>query len=423
MSRPVGSTGTPKYRHHKASGQAIVTICGQDHYLGPWKSKASHIEYDRLIGEWLSAGRQSAAASDLTVDELVDRYWTYAEPYYTDANHTGQLDGLRAALKIVRRLYGNTPANKFGPIALRTVRDAMIKADWCRTHVNAQIGRVRRMVKWCVSHELLPNDALHGLQAVEGLRYGKSKARETEPVKPVPAPSVNAILPYLSAQLTAMVKLQSITGMRSGELCSLRGCDLDMSSEASWVYRPSQHKNKHRGHVRIVHLYAGHQNIIRPFLKPDDPSAYLFSPAEAEAARRAKLHAARKQSGTPLSYGNRPGTNRKRKPKKEPGDKYTTASYRRAVAVACHKAFPVPAELLEGLSVEDAAAKATQWRRQHQWHPHQLRHFHATNVRNLGHGLEGVKAALGQESVAAAQRYAEPSQELAQEIAAAIGAA
>ena len=38
----------PKYRHHKGSGQAVVTIQGQDHYLGPWRSKASKLEYDRL---------------------------------------------------------------------------------------------------------------------------------------------------------------------------------------------------------------------------------------------------------------------------------------------------------------------------------------------------------------------------------------
>jgi hypothetical protein len=25
----------PKYRKHKASGQAVVTLAGRDHYLGP----------------------------------------------------------------------------------------------------------------------------------------------------------------------------------------------------------------------------------------------------------------------------------------------------------------------------------------------------------------------------------------------------
>ena len=35
----------PKYRRHKPSGQAVVTLSGRDHYLGPWKSKASRAEY------------------------------------------------------------------------------------------------------------------------------------------------------------------------------------------------------------------------------------------------------------------------------------------------------------------------------------------------------------------------------------------
>ena len=34
----------PKYCHHKASGQAVVTLNSVDHYLGPWKSKASKVE-------------------------------------------------------------------------------------------------------------------------------------------------------------------------------------------------------------------------------------------------------------------------------------------------------------------------------------------------------------------------------------------
>ncbi len=51
------TNATPKYRKHKASGQAIVTLCGKDHYLGPHGTKASNVEYDRLVAEWLSQGR------------------------------------------------------------------------------------------------------------------------------------------------------------------------------------------------------------------------------------------------------------------------------------------------------------------------------------------------------------------------------
>ncbi len=52
----------PKHRLHRASGQAVVTIAGRDTYLGPWKSAASRLEYEGLIGEWVAVGRPSHAA-------------------------------------------------------------------------------------------------------------------------------------------------------------------------------------------------------------------------------------------------------------------------------------------------------------------------------------------------------------------------
>lgn len=45
----------PKYRWRWASGQAVVTIAGVDHYLGPHQSATSRREYDRLVAEWLVA--------------------------------------------------------------------------------------------------------------------------------------------------------------------------------------------------------------------------------------------------------------------------------------------------------------------------------------------------------------------------------
>lgn len=35
------ANAVPKYRKHKQSGQAIVTINGRDHLLGPHNTKAS----------------------------------------------------------------------------------------------------------------------------------------------------------------------------------------------------------------------------------------------------------------------------------------------------------------------------------------------------------------------------------------------
>jgi hypothetical protein len=51
---------TPRYRRHRASGQAVVTLDGVDHYLGRYGTKASKNEYDRLVGEWLARKREES---------------------------------------------------------------------------------------------------------------------------------------------------------------------------------------------------------------------------------------------------------------------------------------------------------------------------------------------------------------------------
>ena len=39
----------PKYRRHRSSGQAVVTLNGVDRYLGSYGTKASRTLYDRLV--------------------------------------------------------------------------------------------------------------------------------------------------------------------------------------------------------------------------------------------------------------------------------------------------------------------------------------------------------------------------------------
>ena len=34
------TNSTPKYRKHRHSGQAVVTLAGKDHYLGKYGTKA-----------------------------------------------------------------------------------------------------------------------------------------------------------------------------------------------------------------------------------------------------------------------------------------------------------------------------------------------------------------------------------------------
>ena len=402
----------PRYGRHRPTDQARVVVNGKSHYLGRYGSPESRKKYAQLVARW-EAARGSLPpnpkpSGERTVVELVASYLSYVQTYYVkNGRPTHEQEGIRQALRHVMRLYGQTPAAEFGPLALKTVRQSMIEAGWCRSTINNRFGRVKRMFKWAVENELVPPSLYHGLQAVAGLRKGRSGVREAEPVRRVHEAHVDAIRPHVSRQVWAMIQLQRLTGMRPGEVVIMRACDLDLSGEL-WEYRPSSHKGEYLDQERIIPLGPRSQEVIQPFLKCD-LQAHLFSPAEAEAERRAAAHANRK---TPLSCGNRPGSNRRAKPKRTPQHHYTVGSYGRAVQRACKKTFPPP----EGLS-ED---QLKHWRKSHFWHPHQLRHNAGTKIRKEL-GLEAAQVYLGHSKADVTQIYAERNLELARQIAARFG--
>src|SRR4051812_35039693 len=91
----------PNYRKHKASGQAFVEINGRRHYLGLWQSKASRLEYDRHITEWLSSGRSTSYGVPehvTSIAELVVAYVEFADRYYGDGQRSESAN-MRHALR------------------------------------------------------------------------------------------------------------------------------------------------------------------------------------------------------------------------------------------------------------------------------------------------------------------------------------
>ena len=79
------TSAVPKYRKHKQSGQAIVTLSGRDFLLGPHGTQTSKLEYDRLVMEWLASGRSPSFGSPsevFSVTQLVIDYARYAEGYF-----------------------------------------------------------------------------------------------------------------------------------------------------------------------------------------------------------------------------------------------------------------------------------------------------------------------------------------------------
>jgi integrase len=439
------SARVPSYRHHKPTGQAVVTLNGEDIYLGKWNTKTSRAEYDRLIGEWLAGGRQlPKRGGDLTVAELGIKYLRFAEGYYRkDGRPTGSVAGIRVALRLLRQSYGHTLANDFGPLALESLQYRLIDGKKSRSTINEMIAIIRRAFRWGVAKELVGPEVHQALLAVPGLRKGRTAAREPKPIAPVADQVVDATLPNLSLVVADMIRFQRLTGCRPGEVCQLRPMDIDRSADV-WVYRPASHKTEHHERDRVIFIGPKAQNLLRPYLLRAAES-FCFSAAESDRQRRELRHAARK---TPLSYGNRPGTNRTSRPTCRPKDRFTKDAYNRAVQRGCEQTFGMPKNLRsvpgklspreeERLAklpakerqeaIENAERErkrlqglAAAWRAEHCWSPNQLRHAAGTEVRRL-FGLEAAQVILGHAKADVTQVYAERDMAMAAEIMRKIG--
>lgn len=370
----------PAYCKHKHSGQAYITPPGHKPiYLGKHGTKESKQEYERLIALLLSNGGKMPTDEriEYTVEEVMAKYFAFVRGYYVkNGKPTREVASIREALRPLRKLYGPISANDFGPKCLKTLQQALIQHGYCRSSINKHVGRIRRMFKWCVGEELVHSSLYHGLQSVQGLRRGRTKAKDPKPIQPVEDTVVDATLQHVCRQVGMMIQLQALTGMRPGEVVLMRTKDLDRSGEC-WLYRPHSHKTEHFGKERIVYLGPKAQEILKSWLRAD-PNSYLFSPQEAEIERNQNRRAARKTPMTP--------SQRKRSPKKNPRhtakDHYTVDSYRRAVTNAC-KRHEIP-----------------------HWHPNQLRHTAATRIRK-DYGLEAARVILGHNSVNTTEIYAE----------------
>lgn len=384
----------PKYRKH-ISGQARVTLNNKDYLLGPYGSAESKAKYARLLAEWQASGSSfGVPVESYSISQLIADYLIYAKKYY-GKNAKVEITKLRPALRTWKRLYGPTPVVEFKPLHFRTVRDELAKEnDRCRAYVNRLAQRITQVLRWAVSEDKIPTEIPDAIAKVPGLQRNKTELREAERVKPVSDTMVEATLPHLSPVVRAMVKLQRACGARPGEIVSITPSMVKQSGEV-WEIHFTEHKTAWRDKSRIVYLSDEAYAILKPYLdRPADQ--FCFSPKESLRMKRQKLT---EQRVTPLSCGNRPGSNRKRKPKWGPNDNYTANTYRQAIQRGCKKAFPLP----KGTKSK-AAIKA--WWDEYLWNPNQLRHSFATQVRREV-GIEEARVLLGHSNIETTEIYAE----------------
>lgn len=350
----------------------------------------AEIQYHRMMLELSQTGTIAQGDDDdgLFIAELIERYVIDRTEYYTESPKAFERG--RAAMRYLNKGFGHYRITQFGMTELRRLREEMLKPTpkkrlLCRNEVNRLMGEVGRFWKWAASMELAPAEIYAKCQTLEPLRKGHCKAPETAPVTPVPKKHIEAVKALVNASVRALIDLQLLTGARPGELCGLRGQDIDRSGEV-WVVRLVAHKTAHWGKPRTLFLGPLAQGVLKPLLVKRKADEYLFSPKDYLEEKSAAATSHRRPDQEP----------NERKTDRTVGDCYTVQSYRQAVSRACNAA-GVP-----------------------HWHPHQLRHTAATEFRKQ-YGVEAARAALGHSHVAATEIYAEVDAQIASRIASEIG--
>lgn len=382
--RPQGAP--PAYRLHKSRNLAVVTLHGKDHYLGPYGSPESRLRYAELIGQ-TSTPRSTEISPPtithkaitpkpiVTVAELTLGYWEHANQYYRrNEESPGRLPVVKAALRAINTHYAALPAAKFGPLRLDRVRQNLIAADKSRRYINDLMAIVVNAFRWAASKEMVRFRTFQALTTLAPLKRHRSTAREPKKVKPVDVAIVDRTLAHLSPTLSAMVRLQLLTGARPGEIRNLRPGEVEKRSDGIWCYRPSRHKNLERGLDRRIFLGPQARQILEPFLQRADDE-YCFSPRDTIAWTREQRRA---NSKTPR----RSVIQQVALVSPHIGLRYKKDAYSRAIARIC-KRFGIPP-----------------------WQPNQLRHTRGTELRRLG-DLETAKVVLGHTDFSTTSIYAE----------------
>ena len=221
----------PGYLKHKTTGQALCVINGRYIYLGKYGSKASRLQYEEVIAEYLSNGKKlppTRSRTEISVLEFAVAFLEYAQEYY--ANDSSAYNHCKNAMKPLVKHYGKQPISKFGPISLKFIRDKWIEADLSLTTIRKREGQIKNAFRWGLELELVPTDVVQAICLVRGLKEGKSKARDPKKVQPIADEVVDKTLPHCPPIIADVIQVQRLAGFRPQDVINLRSCDIDRTN-------------------------------------------------------------------------------------------------------------------------------------------------------------------------------------------------
>lgn len=338
------------------------------YFPGKYNSPESRAAYLQFVATLETGDASLFERRQTTVAELCAQFLRWAQVYYRKLGRsTGTYERFaQIVVPPLLELYYDLPVGKMNVARLRRLRDALLTRDLCRNTINDRIGWTKQIFNWGEENLVVPSDVAASVRSLKPLEIDRSPARETEPVRPVPDRDVRLTVLNASQTIADLIETIRYTGMRPGEARNLSWRQIDRSG-AVWLYKPVDHKTRHRGKVRVVPIAKRAQETLLKYehKTPDEP---IFSPRDAVRERYAAPN-----GDVSEAVAARIERTAKR---------YTKDALCRAIARAAKRA-GVPS-----------------------WSPNQLRHAAATEIREKL-GLEVARIVLGHSSTSTTEIYAE----------------
>ncbi len=219
------------------------------------------------LGELYLQSVRGRRATPATVNEMVEAWLAHCRRTYPNPNGSGTLSNMQMATRPLVELFGDLPLDQLSIDHLEAVRDRMIET-LSRRSINDRMARLRTMMR-----HFGPLIKVEDL-TLSGLRKGRSSALESKRKLAVSVRDVLRTLkdPNLHPHVKAMCLVQLRTGIRPGEVVTLRGSEIDTST-SPWVCRPEEWKGSWREKDRVIAIGPRAQLILLPYLN----DGYLFT--------------------------------------------------------------------------------------------------------------------------------------------------
>lgn len=463
----------PSYRHHKRSGQAVVTLSGKDYYLGPHGTDASRIKYERLIARWIENGRKPIDVSDsnneLSSKALLAAYWRSQKQDCKDK----ELEQIKIEIVHFLDLFEGK-ADELAPSRLTTAAEKMRSEGVSHGEISKGIDRVQAIYRWGAERKLVLASVADAIESVVpptrtvvevcDAYWEHCKGYYVKDGEPT---AEQAGIKAAMKRLKEEFRMLPVS-----DLGPLRMQELQQRFVRDGVSR--YYVNKSINRLKRMFRWATAQELIPPSisqainsvsaLKKGRTRAYELKPVPP--VDDATVEATLKRIASPVTRdmvliqrhtGMRPGELFVMRPKDvdrngpdgcwiyRPARHKTEHHGQSRIVVIGPKAQKLLVKYLLRSENECcfmtergkqynrsnyrdrirhacqmafpapkglSAEEAKAWEKDHRWRPNQLRHSLATEVRKV-HGLEAVQAALGHADMKTSQIYAERMMHLA----------